>query len=257
MNLKLIIRGFVVGVGKIIPGVSGAMLAMFMGIYEDLMEAVTRFFDDKKKHFWLLFNFGIGLFLAIVIFSKIILFLLNNYYDITIYLFLGLITGTVLKFRKNIGFSKKNLLLFVISFLFIFFLPFLKSDGLFVFQESFFNYFYVVLLGVIDAFTSIVPGISGTAIFMMLGSYEFVLSILGTPFSLIFIIYLLGMIIGVILTSCLMYYLLKKFKEGVNVVIFAFAIASLVLLFLNVSGSISVFLIIIFGIGAFLGYLFD
>ena len=257
MNLKLIIKGFVVGVGKIIPGVSGAMLAMFMGIYEDLMEAVTRFFDDKRKHFWLLFNFGIGLFLAIVIFSKIILFLLNNYYDITIYLFLGLITGTVLKFRKNIVFSKKNLLLFVISFLFIFFLPFLKNDGVFVFQESLFNYFYVVLLGVIDAFTSIVPGISGTAIFMMLGSYEFVLSILGTPFSLIFIIYLLGMIIGVILTSCLMYYLLKRFKEEVNVVIFAFAIASLVLLFLNVSGSISVFLIIIFGIGAFLGYLFD
>ena len=51
MNLKLIIKGFIVGVGKIIPGVSGAMLAMFMGIYEDLMEAVTHFFDDKKKYF--------------------------------------------------------------------------------------------------------------------------------------------------------------------------------------------------------------
>ena len=38
MNLGLIIKGFVVGVGKIIPGVSGAMLAMFMGIYEELMD---------------------------------------------------------------------------------------------------------------------------------------------------------------------------------------------------------------------------
>ena len=257
MNLKLIIKGFIVGVGKIIPGVSGAMMAMLLGIYEDLMEAVTRFFDDKKKHFWLLLNFGIGLFLAIVLFSKIILFLLNNYYDVTIYLFLGLITGTVLKFKKSIQFSKKNLFLFVIAFLFLFIMPFLKSDGSFVFQNQVLQYLYVALLGMIDALTSIVPGISGTAIFMMLGSYEFVLSILGNPFSFLFILYALGMVVGVILTCYLMYYLLKRRKEEVNIVIFAFAIASLVLLFLNVSGSISVFLIIIFGIGAFLGYLFD
>lgn len=257
MNLKLIIKGFIVGVGKIIPGVSGAMMAMLLGIYEDLMEAVTRFFDDKKKHFWLLLNFGIGLFLAIVLFSKIILFLLNNYYDVTIYLFLGLITGTVLKFKKSIQFSKKNLFLFVIAFLFLFIMPFLKSDGSFVFQNQVLQYLYVALLGMIDALTSIVPGISGTAIFMMLGSYEFVLSILGNPFSFLFILYALGMVVGVILTCYLMYYLLKRRKEEVNIVIFAFAIASLVLLFLNVSGSIRVFLIIIFGIGAFLGYLFD
>ncbi len=257
MNLKLIIKGFIVGVGKIIPGVSGAMMAMLLGIYEDLMEAVTRFFDDKKKHFWLLLNFGIGLFLAIVLFSKIILFLLNNYYDVTIYLFLGLITGTVLKFKKSIQFLKKNLFLFVIAFLFLFIMPFLKSDGSFVFQNQVLQYLYVALLGMIDALTSIVPGISGTAIFMMLGSYEFVLSILGNPFSFLFILYALGMVVGVILTCYLMYYLLKRRKEEVNIVIFAFAIASLVLLFLNVSGSISVFLIIIFGIGAFLGYLFD
>ena len=257
MNLKLIIKGFIVGVGKIIPGVSGAMMAMLLGIYEDLMEAVTRFFDDKKKHFWLLLNFGIGLFLAIVLFSKIILFLLNNYYDVTIYLFLGLITGTVLKFKKSIQFLNKNLFLFVIAFLFLFIMPFLKSDGSFVFQNQVLQYLYVALLGMIDALTSIVPGISGTAIFMMLGSYEFVLSILGNPFSFLFILYALGMVVGVILTCYLMYYLLKRRKEEVNIVIFAFAIASLVLLFLNVSGSISVFLIIIFGIGAFLGYLFD
>ena len=52
MNLKLIIKGFIVGVGKIIPGVSGAMLAMFMGIYEDLMEAVTHFLMIKRSIYY-------------------------------------------------------------------------------------------------------------------------------------------------------------------------------------------------------------
>ena len=133
MNLKLIVQGFIVGVGKIIPGVSGSMLAMFMGLYEPLMEAVTQFFDDKKKHFYLLFNFGIGLFLAIVLFSKIILFLLENYYYFTIYLFLGLIMGTVFRFKKNIKFHKKNIFIFVLAFSFMIFIPFLQTGESFIF----------------------------------------------------------------------------------------------------------------------------
>ena len=49
MSWRLILQGFIVGVGKIIPGISGSMLAMLMGIYEPLMEAVTHFFDDRKN----------------------------------------------------------------------------------------------------------------------------------------------------------------------------------------------------------------
>ena len=65
------------------------------------------------------------------------------------------------------------------------------------------------------------------------------------------------MFIGVILTSFLMYYLLKRRKEEVNMVIFAFAIASIFLLFLNVFTATSLPLIIVFILGMFLGYLFD
>ena len=126
MKIKLILQGFIVGIGKIIPGVSGAMLAMFMGIYEDLMEAVTRFFDDKKHHFLLLLNFGIGLFLAIVLFSKVILFLLNHYYEETIYLFLGLIMGTVLRLRKVFLFMRKINIFFSLLFYSCFFFLFYK-----------------------------------------------------------------------------------------------------------------------------------
>ncbi|CDF11302.1 putative membrane protein [Mycoplasma sp. CAG:776] len=257
MNLKLIVQGFIVGVGKIIPGVSGSMLAMFMGLYEPLMEAVTQFFDDKKKHFYLLFNFGIGLFLAIVLFSKIILFLLENYYYFTIYLFLGLIMGTVFRFKKNIKFHKKNIFIFVLAFSFMIFIPFLQTGESFFFQNTFLHYLYTLVLGGIDALTSIVPGISGTAIFMMLGSYQFVLNILGNPFSLLFLIYVIGLILGVIITCYLMYYLLKRFKEQTNVVIFAFSLASVFILFLGVYMEMNLTYFLLFIIGIFGGYLFD
>ncbi len=257
MNLKRVIQGFLVGVGKIIPGVSGSMLAIFMGIYEPLMEAVTRFFDDKKKHFNLLFYFGIGLFLAIVLFSKIILFLLENYYDITIYLFLGLITGTVFQFKKQVVFNRKNKIIFLFAFFVLSIFPFFDVEGTFVFQNSIIHYLYLILLGGIDAFTSIVPGISGTAIFMMLGSYEFVLSVLANPFSILFLFYLLGLVLGVVFTCYLMYYLFQKWKNETQVVILAFSLSSLLMIFLNVCSSISFFLILIFVIGMVIGYLFD
>lgn len=230
MDLKLIIKGFIVGIGKIIPGVSGSMLAYTLKIYEPLMNAVTNFFNGKKNNVKLLLNFGIGLFGAIILFSKLILFLLNNYYHPTMYLFLGLIIGTLIPFTKTLTIKKKNIMIFIIT-LSIFFLSmnFYHLEK-FVFTGSFLNYLYIIGLGGLDALTSIVPGISGTAILMMLGSYEFVLSILGNPFNLKFILYMLGVVIGVILVCFLMNYLLKNKKEETNTVIFAFMIGSIFIL---------------------------
>ena len=77
MNLILILKGFIVGIGKIIPGVSGSMLAITLGVYERVLEAITNFFSNPKQNIKLLVNFSFGLFLAIIFFSKLILFSLN------------------------------------------------------------------------------------------------------------------------------------------------------------------------------------
>ena len=70
MNIKIILKGFIVGIGKIIPGVSGSMLAMMMGIYEKLIQAITNFFTNIKENSKLLINFCIGLFIAIIYLVK-------------------------------------------------------------------------------------------------------------------------------------------------------------------------------------------
>ncbi len=257
MDLKLILKGFIVGVGKIIPGVSGSMLAITLGVYEEIMEAVTHFFDNSKKHFKLLFNFGMGVFFAIIIFSKIILFLLNNYYSETMYLFLGLILGTLIPFSKNLKINFKNLFIFLVFLGLMFLIMCYDSSTKFLFTGSICNYLYTALLGGIDAVTSIVPGISGTAIFMVLGVYEYILSILANPFSLAFIIYLFGMIGGLILICYVMYYLLRNKREETHSIIFAFMVGSILMLFLNIIKEINIFLIIIFVIGILGGICFD
>lgn len=257
MNLFLILKGFIVGLGKIIPGVSGSMLAMTLGIYENVLEAITNFFANPKKHFKLLLNFGIGVFLAIIIFSKIILFLLTNYYNETMYLFLGLILGTLIPFSKNLKLNLKNILIFFIFLSLMFLMTYLDTSTKFIFTGSLFHYLYIILLGIIDAFTSIVPGISGTAIFMMLGVYEFVLGILASPFSILFILYLLGMVFGIVVICYIMNYLLKNRKEETHSIIFAFMVGSILILFLDLLKALNIYLIVVFLIGVFFGFYFD
>lgn len=257
MNLFLILKGFIVGLGKIIPGVSGSMLAMTLGVYENVLEAVTNFFSSPKKHLKLLLNFSLGVFLAIMLFSKLILFLLTNYYNETMYLFLGLILGTLIPFSKNLKINLKNIIIFIIFLILTFLMTYIDTSTKFIFTGSIFNYFYTIILGIIDAFTSIVPGISGTAIFMLLGVYEFVLSILANPFSIVFIFYMFGMVFGLVVICFIMNYLLKNKKEETYSIIFAFMIGSLVILSLKLIDSLSMGLIIIFIIGIIFGFYFD
>ena len=48
--MKLFIKAFIIGIAKIIPGVSGAMLAVSFSIYDKLINSITNFFDDKKNN---------------------------------------------------------------------------------------------------------------------------------------------------------------------------------------------------------------
>jgi len=254
MNIKLILKGFIVGLGKIIPGVSGSMLAITLGIYESILEAVTNFFGNPKKNLKILSNFGIGVFLAIIFFSRLILFLLNSYYEATMYLFLGLIVGTLLPFTKELKWNIKNFLIFIIFLSLTFIISFKTTNINYIFNGNILDYFYTSFLGLIDAFTSIVPGISGTAIFMLLGTYEYVLKILSNPFSLIFIIYGIGLILGIVIICYVMNYLLKHKREETNIVIFAFMIGSIGVLLMGIKNFFNIFMFLMFIIGVIIGY---
>ena len=205
----------------------------------------------------LVFNFGIGVFLAIIFFSKLILFLLNNYYEPTMYLFLGLIVGTLLPFTKELKWNIKSFILFIIFLSLTFIISFMSTTTNFIFTGSLLDYLYTSFLGIIDAFTSIVPGISGTAIFMLLGSYEYVLKILSNPFSLLFIIYGIGLILGIIIICYIMNYLLKYKRNETNIVIFAFMISSIGILLMGIKNFFNIFMLLMFIIGIIIGYIFD
>ena len=65
-NILLFIKGFIVGCGKIIPGVSGGMLAIIFGIYDKGINAIANFFKDVKSNTKFLFIVGLGFVLSII-----------------------------------------------------------------------------------------------------------------------------------------------------------------------------------------------
>lgn len=242
-TLILIFKGFVIGIGKIIPGVSGAMLAISLGLYELCLESITNFFKDIKRNTKLLFPLGIGVVGAIVLGSKMIAFLLINLYLPTIFLFLGLIIGGMPSFIKEVitaPINFKRRLAFIICFLFVFLLSFIKIDNSYFIYPHYKTLIYFVM-GIIDAVTMIIPGISGTAVFMLLGLYEISLSLFANLTSIsnvvnnlaLLIPFGCGLILGIILVSMLMNKCLKKYKETTYYGILGFQLSAIILIFVE------------------------
>ena len=235
-----ILKGFIIGIAKIMPGVSGALLAISLGVYENAIEAISSFFKNPIKYFKYLFSLFIGVFLAVILLSKLILFCINNYYLPTMLLFIGLIIGGMFNLFKKIEIKKMKLfhfLIIIFSFLIVVFLYFKNDTSITIFQNNFISYF---IIGFIDAFTMIVPGISGTAIMMVLNCYHMLLGLLSSLISINSIIinlnlifpYLLGIVLTIILLSKLINYLIKNNQNLIYSFIIGFSLSSILVLFL-------------------------
>ena len=92
-NIRLIVKGLIIGLGKIIPGVSGGMLAISLGVYEKGLDALSHFFRNVKENTKFLCLLGLGILISVVLMSKLIKFSLDNYYLPTMLLFIGLISN--------------------------------------------------------------------------------------------------------------------------------------------------------------------
>lgn len=238
-KIILILKGIIIGAGKIIPGVSGGMLAITLNVYDKGIKAISEFFKDIKNHLTFLLTLGIGIGISIITLSKLIKFSLNNFYLPTMLLFIGLIIGGIPSIIKEAKQEKslKNVIIMLIPFILIFSVSIISA----VFNSNVqkeVSFIPLILIGVVDAITMIVPGISGTAILMMLGYYDIIITSFSnlTNFSLLWqnlqvlIPFGIGMILGTIGLSKIINYLLGKHRISCYYAIIGFSISSVLLL---------------------------
>ena len=241
--LTLLLKGFIIGIAKIIPGVSGALIAISFGIYEKAIKAINNFFENPINNFLYLFPIGLGVLLSISLTSGLILYFINNYYFPTILLFIGLIMGGIPSLIDNINIKKVkfiHILILTLSFSTVFLISLVSGQHFFVeTSNELINFLLFFIIGFIDALTMIIPGISGTAVMMILGCYNLLLNFLSSLtsmeaiFSNIFkvIPYLLGIVLCVVILSKVMTYLFDKKKEYMYCGILGFTLSSVLSLF--------------------------
>lgn len=240
-NIILAIKGFFIGIANIIPGVSGGTLMITLGVYEDIIGAISHFFKDIKKHLKLIFWIGIGAVVSIIVMSKVIVASLESFRLPTILFFCGLILGSIPMLygkvkgkTKNIG----NILVFLLMFVLVISMLFIGSNGSEVnlISMNFIKYILLFIVGIVAAATMVIPGISGSFVLMFLGYYEPILNKINelTKFKNVFqnLIILgtfgLGLVIGIILVAKLIEFLLKKYETKTFSGILGFVMASVV-----------------------------
>lgn len=241
------IKGFILGIANVIPGVSGGTMAVSMGLYELILSSIGNFFKDIKGNFIKLLPIILGILVAIVSTSKLVTYALTNYKAQTLCLFIGLIFGGVsLIMRKIKGKgSKTNYLIFFVIFFFVISLNFLKTG---LIEISFANmgiidYLLLLLMGFIASSAMVIPGISGSFILMVLGYYDKIIYTVSTitDFSklgsnlLILVPFGIGVIIGIVFMAKLITNLIKKYETKTYFAILGFVLSSVVVLLLQLT----------------------
>lgn len=187
--IKRVLYGILVGVASIAPGISGGAIAIALGFYESLINAVADLLKHFKKNFLYLLPYGIGALFSMAALSVVINFFFTRFSLPTSCLFIGFILGTFpfvrSKFKSNLNGSalKASHIATLLVFFIIVLLPlFLKEDGD---QEALLSrepgdIILLVGVGVIVAATLVIPGLSGTMILTAIGYYKPLLLIAST-----------------------------------------------------------------------------
>ena len=165
-NLLLrFVQGLIIGVGGILPGVSGGVLCIVFGLYQPVMEVFAAPIRNLKKHFALLAPVALGA--AVGCFG-----LAQAYPAYATAAFVGLILGTLpalLRTAREKPASRGSAPAFFTSFV-LFFTLFLflgREDGLSIVP----NFFWYLLTGVIWGVSIVLPGLSLSSILIFLGLF--------------------------------------------------------------------------------------
>lgn len=214
-------KGIVVGIGGIAPGLSGSVMLIVLGLYEKTVKAIGTLFKDFKRNLFFLIPLVLGFGVGILLFSKIVDFMLNNYEFQTRYLFLGLVLGTIPLFYKEVkkhGFDKKYYFLIaaaVLAGILLFSLngnlfPVVTDPG--IFQSAW--------LGVAVAGSSIIPGVDSAVILSALGLYELYVNSLAELNMRVLIPAGCGLVVGAVVLSAFMHFLIRRFYTATFSIIF-------------------------------------
>ena len=243
------LKGFVLGLSMVLPGISGGTMAFVMGIYEKLITEISNFKIKHVKNLFLCFSFNkkqvqknfsilknswdwtflipliAGALIAFIFFVSLAGAFIEQYsmefYSIIFGLILASLIAPLQLAKKDFSFFLFLFASFFLNFLlFVFGAEFVatpKEAGLLIFLP----------VGFLVSMALIIPGISGSYLLLILGLYEKTLSALKSLDFFVISVFSVGVMLGFLLTAKLIQKMLDKYWNESLAVILGLMLSSL------------------------------
>jgi putative membrane protein len=240
-HLIKIIKGAFVGMGSILPGVSGSMIAAILKIYQDLITALNDFTVHPIKSILKVWQYIIGVFVGLGLGFLVVKLFLENFPLPFTFLFIGFILGSIPTIKKEIKlnrFKYHHILVFLFSITLMILFLFINESST---STSNLTYYIIIfLIGVITAAALITPGLSGATMLLALGYYQILIELVDDVFRAIItfdlneikifipmlLLLFLGLIAGLILMGKIMYKILEKYRNHFYIAVLGIIIVS-------------------------------
>lgn len=175
--IKNLLKGIVMGIANIIPGVSGGTMAVSMGIYDRLIHCLTHLFKEFKENMKFLIPIFLGIGIALVGLSFIIEPAFAHFPLQTNCLFIGLIVGglpAVWQKVKGKGIRISYIIPFVLFFAVVVGMAAIgeKEGAAADLSFSVWSVIKLFAVGIIASATMVIPGVSGSMMMLLLGYYN-------------------------------------------------------------------------------------
>ncbi len=262
-----VLRGMVIGLANVIPGVSGGTMMVSMGIYDKLIWSINNLFKKFKECFKVLLPYLVGMGVAIILGSVALKVAFEKYPLPTNTLFIGLILGSLPIILKQIKGEKINALCVIIFLVFaaIVIVPKVIANNTLVGANEkggnqwaetglpldILHIILYFLLGVLASASMVIPGISGSMMLKIFGYYEpIVTTTIGGTFKeaipagnwglvlhnvAVLLPFAVGIVVGIFGVAKLIEFLLKKWKVYTYCGILGMVLASPVVILMDAS----------------------
>lgn len=224
--IKIFLRGMLMGMSDIMPGISGGTIALITGIYDKLIKSISNiklmflkplFKGDingfkvqlmEEVDFEFFIPLALGMAIAMILMAGIINYLLGNYAAFTYSFFAGLILASIFILYKqleafNIKTIAVTIIFTILAYIFVGLNPMQASHSLPI----------LFISGFIAICAMLLPGISGSSLLLLLGQYEYMINALHQISIIEIVVFLVGAVLGFMSMSRIIKYMLENHKE--------------------------------------------
>lgn len=262
MDVRETVRNFIIGliiaIAFVLPGVSGAVIAVVFGIYGRLVFVLSDLRRRLIDEFHFILTLGLGLAVGTVLFASLYTRIPGGYESLVMLAFIGLIAGQIPEVYKIARKDDEPVRIPYIAWMIVGLVAMVAmlflTDGGFTqiaFDHDVSGGIMSFLSGAVLAISGIVPGISGTSVLLAFGVFDATMSVIGDLDLVLLIPMLIGAFIGMVYIAKLMNKLLNDHYYPTYYAILGLTIGSVILIIPQIGGPVDIVLGAIALIGGF------